>query len=100
MLDEFYICCIPILQRSPPPALPCAPQAGDTKRAIDCCVLLNQWDAAVRLAEAHNFPQITGLLSRWARGRGRSGALATKFTCNARKRAILSYDSMCTYEHP
>ena len=33
-------------------------QAGDTKKAIDCCVLLNQWDQAVTLAQQHNFPQI------------------------------------------
>jgi hypothetical protein len=26
-------------------------KAGDTKRAIDCCVLLNQWDQAVALAQ-------------------------------------------------
>jgi WD repeat-containing protein 35 len=24
---------------------------GDVKRAIDCCVLLNQWNLAVELAE-------------------------------------------------
>lgn len=24
---------------------------GDTKKAIDCCVLLNQWNLAVELAE-------------------------------------------------
>jgi|TARA_B110000305_G_C19421509_1_gene631176 WD repeat-containing protein 35 len=31
---------------------------GDVKRAIDCCVLLNQWNQAVELAEQHNFLQI------------------------------------------
>ena len=41
-------------------------KAGDTKKAIDCCVLLNQWDQAVTLAQQHNFPQIEGLLSKYA----------------------------------
>ena len=31
---------------------------GDVKRAIDCCVLLNQWNLAVELAEQNNFVQI------------------------------------------
>jgi WD repeat-containing protein 35 len=41
-------------------------KAGDIKGAIDCCVLLNQWDRAVELAEQHNFSQIEGLLSKYA----------------------------------
>lgn len=41
-------------------------KAGDTKRAIDCCVLLNQWDQAVQLAQTHNFPQIEQLLAKYA----------------------------------
>lgn len=41
-------------------------QGGDTKKAIDCCVLLNQWDQAVTLAQQHNFPQIEGLLAKYA----------------------------------
>lgn len=41
-------------------------QAGDSKAAIDCCVLLNQWDQAVTLAQQHNFPQIEGLLVKYA----------------------------------
>ena len=41
-------------------------KAGDVKAAIDCCVLLNQWDQAVHLAETHEFPQIEGLLSKYA----------------------------------
>jgi len=41
-------------------------KAGDVKRAIDCCVMLNNWDRAVELAEAHSFPQIEGLLSKYA----------------------------------
>ena len=27
---------------------------GDVKRAVDCCILLNQWHLAVELAETHN----------------------------------------------
>jgi WD repeat-containing protein 35 len=38
---------------------------GDVKAAIDCCVLLNQWDQAVELAEQNDFPQIEGLLSKY-----------------------------------
>uniref|UniRef100_A0A7S3VHU1 Anaphase-promoting complex subunit 4 WD40 domain-containing protein n=1 Tax=Dunaliella tertiolecta TaxID=3047 RepID=A0A7S3VHU1_DUNTE len=41
-------------------------KAGDSKAAIDCCVLLNQWDQAVTLAQQHNFPQIEGLLLKYA----------------------------------
>ncbi|GBG63808.1 hypothetical protein CBR_g39592 [Chara braunii] len=36
------------------------------KKAIDCCILLNQWDRAVQLAEAHNFSQIETLLTKYA----------------------------------
>ena len=39
---------------------------GDVKRAIDCCVLLNQWHLAVELAEQKNFVQIEQLLARMA----------------------------------
>jgi len=39
---------------------------GDVKRAIDCCVLLNQWNKAVELAEEHNFLQIESLLTKYA----------------------------------
>jgi WD repeat-containing protein 35 len=41
-------------------------KAGDAKAAIDCCVLLNQWDQAVELAEQHSHTQIEGLLTRYA----------------------------------
>uniref|UniRef100_A0A0G4GH72 Uncharacterized protein n=1 Tax=Chromera velia CCMP2878 TaxID=1169474 RepID=A0A0G4GH72_9ALVE len=40
---------------------------GDTKAAVDACVLLNNWDVAVQLAEQHEFPQIEGLLSKYAK---------------------------------
>ena len=39
---------------------------GDIKRAIDCCVLLNQWNQAVELAEQNNFLQIEALLQKYA----------------------------------
>ena len=41
-------------------------KADDPKSAIDCCVLLNQWDQAVELAEQHHFQQIEGLLTKYA----------------------------------
>lgn len=41
-------------------------KAGEPKDAIDCCVLLNQWDQAVTLAEEHKFQQIEGLLTKYA----------------------------------
>jgi len=41
-------------------------KAGDPKLAIDCCVLLNQWDQAVKLAETHKFSKIEGLLTKYA----------------------------------
>jgi len=41
-------------------------KADQIKRAVDCCVLLNQWDKAVELAEKHNFFQIGNLLNRYA----------------------------------
>ncbi len=41
-------------------------QGGDVKQAVDCCVLLNEWDQAVTLAEQQNFPQIEGLLTKYA----------------------------------
>lgn len=49
------------------PAVECYTKADNVRAAIDCCVLLNQWDCAVDLAEKHNFPQIEGLLSKYAR---------------------------------
>lgn len=36
------------------------------KRAVDCCVLLSQWDQAVTLAHEHNIPQIQTLLFKYA----------------------------------
>lgn len=39
---------------------------GDVKTAVDTCVLLNQWELAVNLAQQHNFQQIEGLLAKYA----------------------------------
>lgn len=39
---------------------------GDIKGSIDCCVLLNQWDKAVNLAEQYQYPQIEGLLAKYS----------------------------------
>lgn len=41
-------------------------RGGDVKQAIDCCVLLNQWETAISLAQEHDFPQIDGLLTKYA----------------------------------
>eukprot|EP00455_Lapot_gusevi_P052316 TRINITY_DN7948_c0_g1_i9.p1 TRINITY_DN7948_c0_g1~~TRINITY_DN7948_c0_g1_i9.p1 ORF type:complete len:468 (-),score=115.61 TRINITY_DN7948_c0_g1_i9:23-1399(-) len=41
-------------------------RAQNVKAAVDCCVLLNQWDQAVELAESHHLPQIEGLLAKYA----------------------------------
>jgi WD repeat-containing protein 35 len=41
-------------------------KGGDVKAAIDCCVLLNQWNQAVELAEKNNFQQIEAVLSKYA----------------------------------
>ena len=41
-------------------------KAGNYKAAIDCCVLLNQWDQAIELAEKYQFPQIETLLTKYA----------------------------------
>lgn len=49
-----------------PEAVSALLKAGEPKAAIDCCVLLNQWDMAVELAEKHKFQQIEGLLSKYA----------------------------------
>lgn len=49
-------------------AVTCFTRLGDAKKAIDCCVLLNQWHLAVELAEQNNFVQIEQLLSRMAAG--------------------------------
>jgi len=44
----------------------CFQKAGDVKAAIDTCVLLNQWEEAVKLAEEGGFAQIEGLLAKYA----------------------------------
>jgi hypothetical protein len=61
----------------------CFVRAGNPKAAVDCCVSLNRcadgfrficievtlscrWSTAIELAEQHGFPQIEGLLTRYA----------------------------------
>lgn len=39
---------------------------GDVKSAIDSCVLLNEWEHAVNLAEQYNFPQMENVLAKYA----------------------------------
>ncbi|XP_033640666.1 WD repeat-containing protein 35-like isoform X1 [Asterias rubens] len=36
------------------------------KKAVDCCVELNQWDQAVELAKTHSIKEIDNLLARYA----------------------------------
>jgi len=36
------------------------------KEAVDCCVLLNRWDLALELAERYDYPQVEGLLIKYA----------------------------------
>jgi WD repeat-containing protein 35 len=36
------------------------------KEAIDCCVKCNKWDKALELAEKYDFPQVEGLLIKYA----------------------------------
>lgn len=39
---------------------------GEVMAAVDTCVLLNEWELAVDLAQKHNFVQIEGLLTKYA----------------------------------
>lgn len=41
-------------------------KAGDVKAAVDCCVELNHWEQAVRLAEQHSLPEIERYLAQYA----------------------------------
>jgi WD repeat-containing protein 35 len=47
-------------------AVDCYLKVGNPKAAIDCCVTQNRWDKALELAEAHGFPQVDGLLNKYA----------------------------------
>lgn len=47
-------------------AVDCHLRCGNPKAAVDCCVVLNRWDTALELAERHDFPQVEGLLTRYA----------------------------------
>ena len=44
------------------PAVDAYLRAGERKRAVDCCILLHQWETAVEIAEEFGFQQIEGLL--------------------------------------
>lgn len=44
----------------------CAVQGGEVRKAVDCCVNLNQWDQAVALAQEHSMPEIQTLLFKYA----------------------------------
>lgn len=49
-------------------AVDCFVRCGDTKGAVDCCVKLNRWDVAIELAERYDYPQVEGLLTKYASG--------------------------------
>ncbi len=54
-------------------------KSGNIKEAIDACVLLNHWQKAIQLAEAHQYPQIEGLLSKYASHLLQAGDIQGKF---------------------
>ena len=41
-------------------------KAEQPKLAIDCCVMLNEWDYGIKLAEQYKVPQIESLLTKYA----------------------------------
>merc|ERR1711871_379268 len=47
-------------------AVDCHLRSNNPKAAVDCCVQLNHWDKALELAEQYDFPQVEGLLTRYA----------------------------------
>jgi WD repeat-containing protein 35 len=47
-------------------AVNCFMRYGDIKRAIDICVLTNQWNLAVELAEKNNLFQVEGLVNKFS----------------------------------
>lgn len=48
-------------------AVKCYEKLGEYKKAVDCCVLLNQWNIATEMAEKHGYMQIEGLLQQNAK---------------------------------
>ena len=46
------------------PAVDAYLRANEPKQAVDCCVLLNQWERAAEIAEDHGYQQIEGLLAK------------------------------------
>ena len=49
-------------------AVDCYVRSGNPKAAVDCCIQQNRWNTAIELAEQHDFPQVEGLLQRYASG--------------------------------
>nr|XP_054760120.1 WD repeat-containing protein 35-like [Lytechinus pictus] len=41
-------------------------KCNEIKKAVDCCVHLNQWDQAVELAKTHHIREIDSLLAKYA----------------------------------
>eukprot|EP00057_Strongylocentrotus_purpuratus_P012812 XP_011667286.1 PREDICTED: WD repeat-containing protein 35 isoform X1 [Strongylocentrotus purpuratus] len=41
-------------------------KCNEVKKAVDCCVHLNQWDQAVELAKKHHIREIDSLLAKYA----------------------------------
>ena len=48
------------------PAVAAFVKSGDIKTAIDSCIILNQWNLAMELAEKHQYKDIGALLSKYA----------------------------------
>lgn len=47
-------------------AVKCYMRFGDIKRAIDICVLTNQWSLAVEIAEKNNILQLEGMVNKFS----------------------------------
>lgn len=47
-------------------AVNCYERVGKVKEAVDCAVILNNWDIAIELSERHNMPQVESLLNQYA----------------------------------
>jgi len=41
-------------------------KAGQVKKAIDCCITMNEWDIAVELAQEHDYSQAQQILVKHA----------------------------------
>lgn len=47
-------------------AVNCYERIGKIKEAVDCAVVLNNWNIAVELSERHGLPQVESLLNQYA----------------------------------